>query len=598
MGGISDLIGSGGFIEQMLLWGIVNQVVSSLAAPALLVLQQDIAADHPEMVTDPGTLAELVAREMITAAAARTEAARSGLTASRFDLLAELATIRIAPADLATAVLRSYLTNAQAQAQATPQGITPDMFSVLVNLQGDAPGPQELAQALRRGIIEATGTGVASTSFAQGIAESRLHNKWAPMIQALSTQLLSAADAADAVVRNFMSAADGARIAAQQGISGADFTIMTHLSGDAPGPQQLAEALRRGAIVETGTGADSTSFTQGIAEGRLADKWAPVIKALAQLWPTPVSALGATLKGQVTLEQGKALYERLGGDPEFFQILYDSEGSAPTPLELIEMTNRGYIPWDGTGPDVTSYAQGFKEGPWRDKWDPVYRKFAVYLPPPGEIEHYLEQGSISAAQASSYLAQHGMDETIIGAALESAHLAALSQYRGLSVGTAINAYRGQIITADQLTDILTSLHVLPDGISLLIEYADFERTIAQVNNGVTRIRSLYVSRKITEDTARDALTGLGIPAPTIPDIIGIWTLEFSVNVKTLNGPEIAQAFSYGAFTQPEAIQELVNIGYTPLDGWALLCIYAKGTLPDKPGPGPAAPVAQAVPGTT
>jgi hypothetical protein len=598
MGSIGDLIGSGGFIEQMLLWGVVNQVVSSLAAPALLVLQQDIAADHPEMVTDPATLAELVAREMITAAAARTEAARSGLNAGRFDLLAELAAIRLAPADLATAVLRSYLTAAQAQAQATPQGVTPDMFSVMVNLQGDAPGPQQMAEALRRGIVEATGTGAASTSFAQGIAESRLHNKWAPMIEALSVQLLSAADAADAVVRNFMSAADGARIAAQQGVTAADFTTLTHLAGDSPGPQQLAEALRRGAIAQDGTGAASTSFEQGIAEGRLADKWAPVIKALSTLWPTPVSALGATLKGQVTLEQGKALYEKLGGDPQFFQILFDSEGSAPTPLELIEMSNRGYIAWDGTGPDVTSYAQGFKEGPWRDKWAPVYQKFAAYLPPPGEIERYLEQGSITATQAAGYLAQHGMDATITGAALESAHLAALSEYRGLSVGTAIAAYRGQIITAENLRDILASLHVLPDGVELLIEYADFERTIAQVNNGVNRVRSLFVNRKITLDTARDALTGLGIPAQTIPDILGIWELEFSVNVKTLSGIEISQAFSYGAFTQSEAIQELVNIGYTPLDGWALLCIYAKGTLPDKPGPGPAAPVAGAIPGPT
>jgi hypothetical protein len=166
------------------------------------------------------------------------------------------------------------------------------------------------------------------------------------------------------------------------------------------------------------------------------------------------------------------------------------------------------------------------------------------------------------------------------------------------VGTAIAAYRGQIITAENLRDILASLHVLPDGVELLIEYADFERTIAQVNNGVNRVRSLFVNRKITLDTARDALTGLGIPAQTIPDILGIWELEFSVNVKTLSGIEISQAFSYGAFTQSEAIQELVNIGYTPLDGWALLCIYAKGTLPDKPGPGPAAPVAGAIPGTT
>lgn len=598
MAGIGDLIGANGVIEQMLLWGVVNQVVSSLAAPALLVLQQDIAAAHPEQVIDPATLADLLARQLVTQAYANGEAVKSGLSNDRFALLADLAKVRIPPADLATAVLRDYLTLEQAQAQATPQGVDPANFAVMVDLSGDAPGPQQLAEALRRGIIEYDGTGVASTSFVQGIAESRLRNKWAPMIQALSAALLSPPDAADAVIRNFLSAADGEALAAKQGVDASTFAIMTHLAGDAPGPQQLAEALRRGAITADGTGPDSTSFTQGIAEGRLADKWAPVIQALSKIWPTPVDALNATLKGQVTLDQGQALYEKLGGDPQFFQVLYDTQGEAPSPLELIAMTNRGYIPWNGLGADVVSYQQGFHEGHWRNKWEAVYQKFAAYLPPPGEITKFLADGSITADQASAYFAQHGMDETVISAQLESAHLSALSQYRGLSVGTAINAYRALIITADQAAEILASLHVLPDAIVLLLEYADFERTLAQINNAVTRIRSLFVARKITLDTARDSLTTLGIPAQTIPDMIDIWSLEFSVNVKTLSGTEIAKAFSYGAFTQDEAIQELVNIGYTPLDGWALLCIESKATLPDKPTQGPPAAITGAIPGLT
>jgi hypothetical protein len=378
MAGIDDLIGANGVIEQMLLWGVVNQVVSTLAGPAFTLLQQDVAAAHPEQVIDPATLASALVRHMITEAEANTEAARSGLSAFRLDLLAQLAAVRIAPADLATAVLRSYMTPAQAQAQATPQGVSAEDMAILTDLQGDAPGPQQLAEALRRGIIVRDGKGAASTSFTQGIAESRLHDKWAPMIDALTAALLSPADAADAVVRNFITLPHGEDIAGKQGVDKATFAVLTHLAGDAPGPQQLAEALRRGAIPAAGKGAASTSFEQGIAEGRLADKWAPVIKALSQLWPTPVEALNATLKGQVTLEQGKALYTRLGGDPEFFQVLYNTQGEAPTPLELIEMANRGYIPWGGTGPEVVSYAQGFKEGHWRNKWQPVYAKFARY----------------------------------------------------------------------------------------------------------------------------------------------------------------------------------------------------------------------------
>jgi hypothetical protein len=191
-----------------------------------------------------------------------------------------------------------------------------------------------------------------------------------------------------------------------------------------------------------------------------------------------------------------------------------------------------------------------------------------------------------------------MDETVITAQLESAHLDALSEYRGLSVGTAINAYRAQIITADQAAVILTSLHVLPDAVTLLLEYADFERTFAQINSAVTRVRALYTTRKITLDVARDSLTSLGIPAATIPEMIDIWSLEVSVEVKTLTGAQIGQAFLYGAFTQDEALQELVNIGYTPLDGWAILCLESKSTLPDKPTQGPPAAITGAIPGLT
>ena len=40
------------------------------------------------------------------------------------------------------------------------------------------------------------------------------------------------------------------------------------------------------------------------------------------------------------------------------------------------MALRGIIPWDGTGLQVTSYAQAFREGPWRDKWSDAFKRVA------------------------------------------------------------------------------------------------------------------------------------------------------------------------------------------------------------------------------
>jgi len=598
MPGIGSLIGADGVIEQLLLWGVVNQVVSALASPAFQLLAQDVAAAHPEVVIDPTTLATAVARNLIGEAEGRQQAARSGINAGRFATLLDLATVRIPPADLATAVLRSYVDLGDAQAQALPQGVDAEALQLMINLAGDAPGPDQLATALLRGIIPADGTGPDAVSFTQGIAEGRLHDKWADMLRALSAAVLSPPDAASAVVRNFLPAADGEQVAALSGVDAAMFRTLVQLSGDAPGPQQLAEALRRGVIPLTGTGGDSTSFTQGIAEGRLADKWAPVIQALSTQWPTPVDALAATLEGQVSYDEGLALYERLGGDPQFFDVLFRTRGSAPTPLELVEMANRGIIPWDGTGPDATSYEQGFLEGPWRDKWASAYRRVAAYVPPAGTVVTMLARGAIDNAQATALLAKQGMSEELIAAFLEDAHVQALGEYRGLSVTVALDAYKAHLVTSEQLTDILTSLHVTPEAATLMREYADFQRAFAQVSAAVSRIRALYVARKITPETALDALVALNVPPSSVPEMLSTWALENAISVRTLTEAQIIKAWKHDVLSNDEAITELANIGYTAFDSWVLLSNEAGAPLPDKPVPGAPALISMVVPGTT
>lgn len=598
MAGLGDLFGENGALEQILLWGVVSQVISAVASPAFTALTQDVNGAHPEMVLSPDIIANAVVRGFYTDAAARAEAAKSGIAPSRFEVLRELAQVHIQPADLAEAVLRSYMTAEEAQDEAEPQGWDAGRLAIMTNLAGDAPGADQLAEALRRGIITRLGKGANSTSYEQGIAETRLHDKWGPVLEALSVAVLPPADAADAVVRNFLTDKQGAATAALSGVTDADFEIMRHLAGDAPGPQQLAEALRRGAIDEFGTGAGSTSFEQGIAEGRLADKWAPVIKVLAQLWPTPVDALNALLKGQLTHAEAEALYVKLGGDPQFFDILYNTQGEAPTPLELIEMANRGYIPWNGLGPEVVSYEQGFKEGHWRNKWSPVYERFAQYVPPPSTVLTMVERGSITDAQAAKYLAQQGMDKQLISDMLFDAHLVALSPYRALSAQTVLNAYKLHILDNYQARAILAALHVGDSAIDLMLEYADLERGLQAVSNAVSRIRSLYAARKITTETARSSLDTLGLPQAEIDKMMAAWSLENSISVRVLTEAQIVAGWEIGVFTPEEALTELENIGYTPFDAWALLSIKVKAPLDGKPRQGPAAPQGQVVPGTT
>jgi hypothetical protein len=598
MPGLGDLLGADGAIRQLFLWSVVNQVITNLSAPAFTALLQDMQAEHPEIALDAATVADLLARHLVSDSAARAEAAKTGINGERFARLADLRKVRVSPPDLAEATLRSYLSQADADAQGKPQGYTPEMMRLLRDLAGDAPGPQQLAEALRRGLIPAGGRGPAATSFAQGIAESRLHDKWADMLADLSTVIPSGPELAEAVVRHFKSHPDAVTEAAKAGVPRQLLDLLILLAGDAPGPQQLAEALRRGLIPATGTGPDQVSFEQGIAEGRLAGKWGPVIQGLAQLWPTPTDALHAEVEGQLTTDEATAMYERLGGNPDFRQWLFNTIGEGPTPLEAARLAARGIIPWQGTGPKATSYEQAVRESRYRDKWTGPYRALAEHIPPPSTIATMLAHQQLTEAEARQLLLQNDMTPDLAAAYIGEAEFEAISDWRGLTVSSVIDMYVARLIDAGQATQVLAALHVTPQAARLLLGYADLRYYIDSINRGVQRIAQLFTGRKITAATARAALLKYNIPPGTVELVIGTWTIQAAASVKTLTAAEIEAAWAKQVIDQPTALADLEAIGYTPFDAWVKLSTKAGGPLPNPPPRDVVTPPPPAIPGTT
>lgn len=400
---------------------------------------------------------------------------------------------------------------------------------------------------------------------------------------------LSPADLASAVVRNFVSPGAARDAAAASGIDADRFQTLVELSGDAPGAEMLAEALRRQIIPEGGTGPDSVSFNQGIAEGRLADKWAPIIKALATIWPTPENALDALLQGQLDPDAAKALYQKLGGDPQFFQVLFDTRGQAPTPMEALELLNRGIIAESGTGPDSTSYEQAFLEGPWRNKWLGPFRELGRLVPPPRTVTTLVHSGSLTDAQALKYFQMSGMTPELAAAYLHSAHAEKTSAVKELTESLVLTLYEGHAIDGPTATARLEALGYSAADVALILESVDLRREVAVVQSGVTRIGTLYISRKINRQGAKDALDGLDVTPAHRDHLLSTWDAERAANVRQLTPAQIVDAWQYDVIDQATAEQELQNLGYTPLDAWILLSNKAKAPLPDRPAPGPVGP---------
>lgn len=598
MAGFGDIGGAFAYLESFFLWQIVGQVASTMLNPAFNALQQDALKAHPNMVLTPEILARAVVQTFMNKAEAQHEATKSGIDASRFETLLRLAEVRLTPAELAEAVLRSYETKEEAVGQAKLWGVTPDRFDTMTLLAGDAIGPQQAAEALRRGIIHHHGTGPESTSYDQAIAESRIHNKWAETLFKLTKAIQSPADLAQAVIRNFMTFKHAAAIAELSGVDEEQFRVLTELAGDSLSPTDATIALRRKLIPYDSGDPNKPGFLQAIQQGRLRDMWAPVIRDLAQEFPTPTDALEAALVGQVDKEESRKLYARFGGDPEFWQLLFDTRGEAPTPLELGVLLNRGLIDHHGLGPDKTSFDQGFHEGRWRNKWLPVYDALRQYRPPEGLITTFLSHGVIDDKEAAKLYADLGMDHQLVKWFIDEAHLEAFSDYRGITVNTTLEAYHEQIIGRKQAVEILTGLHVDPRAAEILLELQDIQRAFQAITNAVSRVRMLYASRKITIETVKGALRDIGIDGTAIEGIVRSWQIENSVSVKVLTEAQIADAFKAGILTEDEALTELENIGYTPFDAWVILSLKVKTLVRGRPKRGPAPPQDQVIPGTT
>lgn len=388
---------------------------------------------------------------------------------------------------------------------------------------------------------------------------------------------LSPSEAALAVIRNIVTEDQGAAEAVQSGTNRARFHQLVQLTGDAPAPEELAIALRRKIITQA-------RYEEGIRQGRLRDEWSDTIKALAVNEPSPQAILQAYLEGQVSEADARARYAQLGGAPEYFDILFNAQGSAPTPLEAAAMARRGIIPWTGHGAGVVSFEQAFLEGPWRNKWLKPYQDASAELPPPRTVTAMFREGALTHAQAADLLAKQGLTPALVEAYLFAGSSGKTQSAKDLTQAVLIQLYRDRLMPAPQVTKLLIGLGYDASEADYLIALADFQLQAKWVTSAVSRLHSLYVGHHLTKAHAVNALKSLGIDTAAQGDILADWDLELAANVKQLTPSEIAGAYKYDVMTAEQALARLGEAGYVEADAWLYLAVHNHGSAGLPPPP--------------
>lgn len=399
--------------------------------------------------------------------------------------------------------------------------------------------------------------------------------------------VLSPADAAEAVLRNVWDGKRAAAEAQRSGVDGERFDVLARLAGNAPDPQSLAVALRRGLI-------SPDRYLAGIRQGRLRDEWAETVKALAVQQPSPTDALEALLEGQLPDARARELYALFGGDPAHFQWLFDSRGQAPSPVQAADMANRGLIPWTGRGPESVSFEQAFLEGPWRNKWLGPFRQAAQYYPPPRTITAMYKEGSLSRGRAMELLKAQGLADDLAAAYLVSGSGQKTAPTKDLAQSTITSLYRDRLVTRANAQAFLETLGYSADEAAFILSIEDVAIVQRFLASAVGRIHTLYVGHKITRELAVSSLAQLQVPAETVPDLVAVWELERAANVRALTPAEVASAARLTFITADQALAMLAELGYQPRDAWLYLSVHLKVAVGVEPaadavnaGPGPA-----------
>lgn len=407
-----------------------------------------------------------------------------------------------------------------------------------------------------------------------------------PYMQALTNEVnrvsplvpLSPAEAAVAVLRGVWSADKGADESLFSGVDRERFDVLARIAGNAPGPGDLAVALRRQLISDA-------RYLEGIRQGNLRDEWAETVKALAVQQPSPTAMIDAYLEGQISEGQARELYRKLGGDPDYFDILYNASGQAPTPTQALDLANRGIIPWDGEGEGVVSFRQAFLEGPWRNKWEPAFRALGEYLPPPRTVTAMLGEGSLSRDEAVTLLRKQGLSAEMAAKYVNAGSNVKTAQTRDLAQGTILELYRDQLVDRGTAGGMLGALGYDPDEADFVLQIADVQLAQRYMTSAVSRVHTLFVGHKINDSTAQTVLAQLQVPAGNIPTLLSIWGYERAANVATLTAAQIAGAYKDELMTQAEAQTRLEQLGYTPNDAWLYLSQHVHRKLPQQPSAG-------------
>jgi hypothetical protein len=321
--------------------------------------------------------------------------------------------------------------------------------------------------------------------------------------------------------------------------------------GEPPGLQELLLLFRRGQI-------DSDRLDHGIRQSRVRDEWIDAVHGLQYGPPPAADAVAAAVQNQLTLEEAAAKLAQAGINPDEFDWLYRTHGRPPGIAEFGQLVNRGWASDD-------DWRQAIRESDIKDKYIEQILHLREYLPPVRSIPTMLRHGGLTPDRAAQLLRAHGVADVDVPAYLAEATSLKLAAHKEIALGEIKTALADGYIDQPAAEQLIGALGYDAQEVAFIVGLAEHQREIKLRDEGVSRVHSRYVARRIDRPTAGAELDLLLVPAAMRDQLLATWDVERDVSVAQLTMAQLTKAWKAGLLTDQDMRDRLTARGYSPAD---------------------------------
>lgn len=453
------------------------------------------------------------------------------------------------PETLAALAAKGFMNPQDAFYLAAGQGYSEITMSALIAAAKSYPDVTTTLELLRRNLI--------MTEDAQLFLDHYgIPLQFQSAMLSLLDNPLSPADLADMVVRGIKDQPEAAKVAAESGVTAADFDALVKDTGEPLALMQLLEAYRRGFI-------DQARLVHGIKQSRIRDEWVDVAERLRFEPMSVADAVNAVVQNHMDQGTGNRIAEENGLAPGNFDILYETAGEPLSRTEMEDLYNRGLV-------SEGEVKQALRESRLKNKYIDAAFDLHRRIIPVRSLHEALRNGSITHADAVRVAMEDGYSQHDAEILVATGSANKIQTYKDRIVASIESMYEDNAISQAEATDMVKGLGFDDTEAKFILQAAGFRRSARFVTQATTAVRVRYVSRKIDRPQASNDLDGFGVPASQRDQLLGLWDFEREANVRTLTEAQIIRAMKKQTITPDDALARLEALGYSEGDATILI----------------------------